>query len=555
MPVPPLTRIAALLGSIALILGLTGAGLRCELLLLLGLLYLREAVVHSVSPAAIASPPSGRNWASRLRLVAWMAGPGLLALILLRRQDVLPAAAYPHPAAVAVSALAGTMAYILGRIAQVSQDVSAGTGIEEPSAGWANRLGTVTALRELCSISLVTATVLLAAPRWQFMNAVLSLALGFWQLTLLAESLLNLIFALCTGQSIEAGLCRESAMRRWLHGLPAGDEAWAGTSVLRSTGLGSVARRTALPLAVGLAGCGWLMTGLVVVRTDECAACFQLGRLRDEPLAPGLHLLLPRPLGHVVFVPAGQTRTLSIGFEADPDELARLKFSWTEPHGRAETPFLVGNGTELVALNGLIQYRVPRNSLAIREFVTSAQHPEALLTALAERVLTLQTRASTIDGLLTEDRAAWNRRLWQHLTEDVARFELGIEIVAFELVSIHPPIEVSTAYLDVVSARIDADKVVAETQAATVAELLRCETARRTEVAAAQAARALRLMEAEGELSEILTFSDFDSRAADVLRRRAYCETLANALQRRTLTLIDSRVPPDTQVWLEANPN
>ncbi|MBS0260324.1 MAG: hypothetical protein JSS02_00090 [Planctomycetes bacterium] len=311
-------------------------------------------------------------------------------------------------------------------------------------------------------------------------------------------------------------------------------------------------RAQAIPWLLGVVVAGWLSTGLVVVGTNEYAAFFRLGRLQSDPLMPGVHFLLPRPMSQIAYIPVRQMRTVTIGFRAEPQEVAQAPLSWTSPHGRAEHPLIIGGGTELVSLNALVQFRVPDDKEAVRRYLSSTTRPETVLASIAQRVLTRETRDVTIDSLLSSDRGDWNRRITARLLADVENVQLGLEIVAFELVSVHPPVEVAKAYLDVVSARIDAERVVAETTAAAQTEMLRCEMIRHLDISDSKASSFDRWAEMTDEAAPMEALCDVDRWASDVLRWQLYCEELSTELQRRPVTLIDSRIPPETQLWFGA---
>lgn len=544
--------ITTLLWLTLLVLGLSSVALQCELPMLFALMHLREALVHTGTFSG--QPPRQNRWATTARLAAWgIAFVYVLTLGLHRESPHALSGAASGTITVLCGAIA-VMWFVLERVVDVESRARTRNPDNRPIADWQTRFGTSLALRELSIAGVLIPAVVVLGARWQLLQTVARGTLLIWLAGLFAEGLLNAAFALCSGRAADDGLRRGSSLRLWLtgHSRP-DDEDWLAATPLRTTGLASLGWRALGTLTIVLAGLGWVMTGLVIVRTHESAAYFRLGRLHPTPLMPGLHFVLPRPLGQVVYVPCNQVQTLAVGFRADIAELANLEFSWTRPHGRAEFPLIVGNGTELVALNGLVQFRVTTNPHAIRNFVVSSEDPRRILESLAHRVLTLETRTTSLDGILTDDRAEWNQRLLRRLASAADQLDLGVEILAFELVSVHPPIEVAAAYLDVVSARIDAERIVAETRAASVSEFRRCEMVSHTEIAEARGAAENRLSETEIELHEIESLSDADRIAPLVTRRRAYCDALSLELQRRPLTLIDAAIPPGTQVWKTLN--
>jgi regulator of protease activity HflC (stomatin/prohibitin superfamily) len=51
-----------------------------------------------------------------------------------------------------------------------------------------------------------------------------------------------------------------------------------------------------------------------------------------------------------------------------------------------------------------------------------------------------------------------------------SNIKLGVEILQFDVLSIHPPIEVADSFLEIVTARIDAEREIAEARGAYLTE-------------------------------------------------------------------------------------
>jgi len=561
--------LVALLWVTAVTFLVAGGRTGCELMLLLGLLHLRDAIALSSAFRFTTDPRGGvtssdessrRFWRPQLSglclPVGWALCLAMTVSVLLTGFEPLdrPHADHFWPGVLCV--IVAIVWFVSGRVAGASQhagvpvsdDVEKDSRLSFPS--WLT--GT---LNELCLLSLVVLAGLMSGTRWPALVAVMTLALGVWLIALLVEGVVNAAFAVCVGRRPADGIGRESGLRRWLQGRDAAEadiDDWRGFSFLATTRMLTGWRRIAAWWLPAMLVVAWLLSGLVVVRPNERAVYYRLGRQTIEPLQAGLHVLLPKPLSRVVYVPVNQVKTVTVGFHAEAQELARLPLSWTRPHGKAEFPLIIGNGTELVALNGLVQFRVPDQVDVIRRYVSSAEQPEMLLVSMAQRVLTGETRCCTLDELLSGNRADWNLRIAKQLRGRVEELELGLEVVGFELVSVHPPVEVAAAYLDVVSARVDAEKVIAETRAAAASELLRCEMVSHSDIATANASGSDRRADITDETSEMAALSEVDAGASQVVRRRIYCEVLSSELERRPITLIDQHVPARTQIWLES---
>ena len=265
-------------------------------------------------------------------------------------------------------------------------------------------------------------------------------------------------------------------------------------------------------------------------------------------LLPGIHLTLPFPFARTTQFPVDKMKAMTVGFVADPLTLSTQPMLWTKPHGEAEFPLVVGDGTELVAINAVVQYRVANHAADLKSYVTFARDPDAMLRSLSQHVLMAETRTLTLQGLLSADRTAWGQQIRQHLQDEIARHHLGLEVIQFDVLSIHPPIEVAESFLDIVAARIDAEKEVLDAQAAWLTERRRCEMMAATDAADASAAASVRLTAVMDEALHLEALASVDEGNSSVFRRRAFCDAFAEVLTDRTITLIDQKLPvgPET---------
>jgi hypothetical protein len=105
-------------------------------------------------------------------------------------------------------------------------------------------------------------------------------------------------------------------------------------------------------LAVGLLF--WGLSSLAVVRIDELGVRESFGRLDAAPLAPGLHGKLPWPFGRVLRYPVKRVVAKPIGFISNPGRQA--SYLWSKKHANEEFALVLGDGSELVALDCMVYY-------------------------------------------------------------------------------------------------------------------------------------------------------------------------------------------------------
>jgi regulator of protease activity HflC (stomatin/prohibitin superfamily) len=107
-----------------------------------------------------------------------------------------------------------------------------------------------------------------------------------------------------------------------------------------------------------------------------------------------------------------------------------------------------------------------------------------------------------LDEVLSADRAAFARRIAESVRQQARAAALGLEVVDFVLLNLHPPMETGGSYLEVINARLDAGHRVTEAEGVKQTALLSAETRGASAVAAARAERSRRVSAALGEVAE-----------------------------------------------------
>jgi len=304
-------------------------------------------------------------------------------------------------------------------------------------------------------------------------------------------------------------------------------------------------RRSLVPLALGIAFLGWLGTAVVVVRVDERGVLERFGRLvRDEPLTSGLHVVFPWPIDRLRRVAVDRVESLTIGYAGRRVGASLL---WTQRHSETEYSLLVGEGTDLVTVNGVLYWKV-RDPV---RHVYAWQNPGLMLQAVADRVLMRSTQNRRLDEVLAENVEALAARMQDAIQDEAASAGLVIAVVDLALIGLHPPVEVATAYQSVVSAGIERRTRVFEGRSYRGRELPRASSDAARQLADAESERVRRVEGARG-FAESFTAQDAWYRAAPRLfttRRRL--EAMERHLNGRRFTVIDDRIQRDGgAVWM-----
>jgi regulator of protease activity HflC (stomatin/prohibitin superfamily) len=329
-----------------------------------------------------------------------------------------------------------------------------------------------------------------------------------------------------------------------------------GIDISRSWAL-SFVRATAPHVALLLLLIVWGLSGVVLVGIDQRAVYERFG----APVAvlhPGLHVVLPWPMGNVRRVAFGtmqETALTDVGAaprgrlagaeDRAPPGADRL---WEQPHP-SELTFLVASigdtrqSFQVVSADLRLLYRIGLTDADALQAAYRVDDPEVLLRATAGRVLTRFFAGQTPDEVLGEDREAMAERLRAEVQQELTRCGCGIELTALVIEAIHPPAGAAEAYHGVQAAQIMAATSIAAERGRAITELSKAKQYAAGLVTQAQSAAA----ETTGTAQADLTRFNADHAAAEVGGEafivNRYLADLSHALSREQVVIVDHRIP------------
>ena len=289
----------------------------------------------------------------------------------------------------------------------------------------------------------------------------------------------------------------------------------------------------------------WLLSGLVVIQSNQRAMILRFGRIVNADAGPGLHLKAPWPIGSVVRHDATSVRVLHAGAPAPPKEATTVLWSGDHHPGveMANFHLLVqpspiftdleasarpAESSDLSILVAEVPIRYTVGDL--RQFVELAESGtydqtgrlvepgqlEIMLDQLARREVLLQFSSMNVDEVLDTKRSQLSQIMSARIA-DAFRFEpLGeqaapnaIDVGFVGVIGIHPPeINVATRFEQVVEAQQRYIALLEDATAEAEAELIKV---------AGDAPTARRIVE---ELDRLDAMSETESEAAVAQRVR-----------------------------------
>jgi regulator of protease activity HflC (stomatin/prohibitin superfamily) len=330
-----------------------------------------------------------------------------------------------------------------------------------------------------------------------------------------------------------------------------------GIDLSRSWALG-FAGRALLPIGLLLALLAWGLTGLVALPLDQRAVYEQFGR-PVAVLQPGLHLLLPCPLGASRRVERGVLHELMLAGSASGGEFVTARPSaedpppqaadrlWDRPHP-GETTYLIaspaasGQGFQRVDVDLRLITRIGLSDAAALQAAYGVADPDALVRATAGRLLAKYFASRTLAGVLGEDRRTFTDAVRVALQQDLDNLSTGVEIVAVVVEAIHPPPATADAWHNIESAEIRARVAVADENGAAAKTISVARTT--AEIAAYGATATAAEIAAKAAADHTLFTADRAASAAEpeAFRLERWLARLRTALPRAQVLVLDHRL-------------
>lgn len=278
----------------------------------------------------------------------------------------------------------------------------------------------------------------------------------------------------------------------------------------------------------------WISTCIIQVETNQQAAVYRIGNLQEKILQPGLHVTLPYPFDKVEIYDTETVNKTTIGYKAteNADNI------WTEGHQGEEYKLLLGGGDEVVSINLRLEYKISD----LKQYLTTATSPESMMQALAYELVTDQTIATDLSSLMSADRDAFSENFQKELSKMMEEKNLGLEVVAVVLESIHPPVEIAWVYQELISAGINAEKYLVNAQDVAAVTIAQAETTHDTTVGGAQVSYEEKVAAAKASVTEFMASVEAYNASSDAYKYQKYLAAVRKAYGNANLVILGEGV-------------
>ena len=190
-------------------------------------------------------------------------------------------------------------------------------------------------------------------------------------------------------------------------------------------------------LALGLVGAVlavFLASGFYVVKKEELGVRTRFGRVIDDNVEPGWHYCIP------VIEKTHVRKVLRIeAYQVASSDAGTVNFT------------ILSGDTNLLEIAVAVQYRIDH----LRNFLFAADDPIQVLSMLIREELVQIIGQNFIDLILTLNRNIIQQHMEQAIGEDLERHDIGLELVALNIVDVRPVEETRAAFRDVSDAIAD----------------------------------------------------------------------------------------------------
>jgi len=290
----------------------------------------------------------------------------------------------------------------------------------------------------------------------------------------------------------------------------------------------------------------WAGTGFYTVGPDEQAVLRFFGK-KSGTASGGLHWYYPAPIGKRNVVAVTTTRRLELGFRSGAD-------GFTVAQSVTNESLMITKDVNIVDVQAVVQYKISN----LTDFLFNVDDPGdadrgipagqpdgRTLRDIAESALRQVVGARNIDDVLTTEKEQVQTEVLLIMRQLAKDYESGIDVLQVLLQNVNPPLEVQSAFEDVVRAREDKERLINLAEAYQASEIPKAtgEAAKVTE--AARGFKTGRIARAQGEADGFEAILEGYLLSPDVTRQRLYLEAMEEILPGVTkFILSDSGVLP-----------
>lgn len=222
-------------------------------------------------------------------------------------------------------------------------------------------------------------------------------------------------------------------------------------------------------LLMGALVAAFILSGVFTIKPNQVAIKLRFGRAvgtgSGQLLRPGLHWKFPYPIDDVVYVPVGESHTVTSTagwYFQTPEELASGQKP--QPMGMLRAGVdgytLTGDG-DVIHARATLSYRIS-DPLS---YVFGFRNVTNLLQHVLDNALFYASARFTADDALYQNKLAFQEAVQARVVQMAERLKLGVKIESGEVrTDTEPPVDVAEAFNNVVKAQQQGDIKIQEAE-------------------------------------------------------------------------------------------
>ncbi len=286
-------------------------------------------------------------------------------------------------------------------------------------------------------------------------------------------------------------------------------------------------------LAAGIIGI-YLLTGIYIVNPGEQAIIRRFGVVQSIPVSEGLHYRLPSPIDQVQKVNVSEVRRADIGMIL-PEHVH-------QPGDMPQAIQLLTGDENIITSQAIVHYKV---SDAAKFLYNVNGNSEQLVRYSVEASLVQFMANTSVDDILGTEKVEAQNFILKLAQDTLNRYDAGIQITAFNIQAIVPPDPVSSAFLDVTTAKEEKETYINEANGYYNSLIPQARAKANKMTSDAEAYKANQLAKATGDTDKFLSMlkeykKNSDIYTEDTTKYRLLLETLEKILSTVKLYIVDS---------------
>ena len=268
----------------------------------------------------------------------------------------------------------------------------------------------------------------------------------------------------------------------------------------------------------------WAATGIVIVDEGERAAVFRFGKYTGN-LDPGFHIRFPSPIETHEVMPAQSQQTTEIG-------------------QRQEESLMLTGDENIVDVKFIVRWFYDGSSP--EDFILRVDHEagrgeaSSLVKAVAESVMREVVGKSTLDQVITTGRGGIEDEVLRDSQALLDYYVAGVSLSEIQLLPTEPPAPVRAAFVDVVNAGQDAERMVEDATRYANEIIPRARGDAERILQDAEAYRDKVIADSTGEAARFEKILEEYRQAPRVTRERMYLETMETVLGNAEKLVLDN---------------